>query len=95
MAQSFTTRGTLKEGEYHPAARDALAYIQSLSFQQRAMWQESFASVALSGNRLSEICSETLARLMEGKSVSDRYLLGLAWVIRIGENQKDEQRIPR
>jgi hypothetical protein len=46
------------------------------------MMREVLASCALSGNRLAEICHETLRRVMEGEAVSDRYLLGLAWYLK-------------
>lgn len=73
--------GTLKPLEYHPAADAAMAYIKSLSITERASWSEAFASTALSGNRLAEICSETLHRLRTGQPVSDRYILGLAFTM--------------
>ena len=79
------TRGTLKDGEPHPAAESARDYIASLGFKKLAMWQEAFASCAIENNRLGEVCSETLGRLMKGEPVSDRYLLGLAWTIRKGD----------
>lgn len=74
-------KGELKLGEPHPAAFMAKAWIESMPLAKRAMWQESFASCAIEGNRLGEICSETLNRLWTGKPVSDRYLLGLAWTM--------------
>lgn len=81
------TKGTLKEGEYHPAADYAKSFILSIPFNDLLRWAESFASVAMSGNRLAEVCSETLDRLMGAQPVSDRYLLGLAWIIRDGIEQ--------
>lgn len=78
-------RGTLKVGEFHPAALNALKFIKSLGIGELTMWQESFSSCAIEGNRLAEICSETLDRVMDGRPVSDRYLLGLAWTMRISE----------
>lgn len=72
---------TLEIGEYHPAADDALLFYKSLSFQDRAMLEESFASTAISGNRLSDVCLGTMRRLKNGEPVSDRYLLGLVWTI--------------
>lgn len=45
------------------------------------MWQESFSSCAIDGNRLAEVCSETISRLINNQPVSDRYLLGLAWAM--------------
>lgn len=79
-------RGELKLGEIHPASSGAFAFIKSLGPIELAMWQEAFSSTAIEGNRLSEICSETLDRIMTGKPVSDRYILGLAWTIRESKN---------
>lgn len=75
------TRGEIKDGEYHPAADSAMRYIKQMNFKDLVMWKESFASCAIEGNRLAEICSETLDRLTMGQPVSDRYLLGLAWTM--------------
>ncbi len=73
--------GTLKAGEPHPSAFMAKKRIMSLPFVELMLWQESFSSCAIEGDRLGEICGETLHRLLEGLPVSDRYLLGLAWVM--------------
>jgi hypothetical protein len=84
--------GTIQEGEYHPAADSAMAYVRHWAISDPTrllMTQESFASTALSGNRLAEICHETLRRMMDGEPVSDRYLLGLAWTIRDMEAKVD------
>lgn len=75
-------RGTLSVGEPHPATLLALKWIRSLSQEDMAIYSESFSSCAIEGNRLAEICSETLNRLQTGLPVSDRYILGLAWAIR-------------
>lgn len=80
-------RGTLRVGEPHPAAFRAKEYIASLELQNLMMYLGSFSSCALAGNRLAEICSETLDRLINGKPVSDRYLLGLAWTIKSMEKE--------
>lgn len=72
---------TLKPTEPHPAAREAIRYLMSLDDRDIAMWQSTFSSCALSGNRLAEVCSGTLSRLVHHKPVSDRYLLGLAWTM--------------
>jgi len=74
-------RGTLSDKEPHPAANSAMEYISGMDVKDMVKWLESFASCAIEGNRLAEICSETLHRLMQGKPVSDRYVLGLAWTI--------------
>ena len=78
------SKGTIKEGEYHPAADMAMGYLQKLSPHK---YVEVFASLALSGNRMAEICHETLQRLINGETVSDRYILGLAWMIKEFEDE--------
>lgn len=78
------TRGSLPIGTPHPAAESAMRYLQKLPLKDLALWSESFASCAIGGNLLAEVCSETLRRLMAGEPVSDRYLLGLAWTIQNG-----------
>ena len=74
-------RSTIREGEHHPAADLALKKINDMPYQELIMWQASFSSCAIEGNRLAEICSGTISRLIDGEPVSDRYLLGLAWVM--------------
>jgi len=85
MSKEQTTKeqpkGTLTTTEAHPAAYSAMEYLKSLKGQDLIRWQESFASCAIAGNRLAEICSETMRRIVNGDSVSDRYLLGLVWTI--------------
>lgn len=44
--------------------------------------KESIYSTALSGNKLANYCVGTIERLAAGEPVSDRYLLGLAWLVR-------------
>ena len=72
----------LLPGEPHPAALAAMAYLKKIPLHELFAWNESFASLAIENNRLAEICLSTLERLLSGKPVSDRYLLGLAWTIR-------------
>mgnify|MGYP000275815929 CR=1 FL=1 len=85
-------RTELKEGEPHPAAYSAKAWLSDyLSTGTNApILKESLASCAIENNRLAEICSETLDRLLTGKPVSDRYLLGLAWFVRNNIEGKHE-----
>ena len=80
--------GTLKDGEPHPAVESALNWLRSQDLKQLSIFQESFSSCAIEGNRLAEICSETLQRLMDRKPVSDRYLLGLVWTMRYRGDDK-------
>lgn len=80
----MTKEASLTEKEYHGAADSAMIFWKTLSLEDKAMWTESFASTALSGNRTSEICLSTIERLNKGEPISDRYLLGLCWIIKEG-----------
>lgn len=74
--------GVLLTNEAHPAAHIALDWIKSnFTMEELLVWEEAFASTALSGDRMADICGETLRRLVKNEGVSDRYLLGLAWVM--------------
>jgi len=82
---------TLKEDEPHPASVQALQYIQSLGFQRLLTYQDAFASLSMEGsNRLAEICSGTLTKLIDAEPVSDCYLLGLAWTMKDMEEELTE-----
>jgi hypothetical protein len=74
--------GTLKLGEPHPAALDALRYVQGLGVIKGMTIMEAFSSCAIDGSRFAEVCAETLRRVLHNEPVSDRYILGLAWAIR-------------
>lgn len=74
-------KGTLSEGEYHPAAKSAMIWYRSKDYHFIIKWKEAFASTALLGNRLADVCLETMRRLESGEAVSDRYLLGLVWTM--------------
>jgi len=90
MSNEQETTGTLKLGETHPSAHDAYRYIKSLG-TKLFIYQESYCSCAISGNRAAEICAETLRRVMAGEPVSDRYVLGLAWSLKSMEEMGDEE----
>lgn len=77
--------GILGPNEPHPAAQGALRWVLQLPQDELAKWQESFSSCAITGNRTAEICGETLRRLTTGQPVSDRYVLGLAFFLLMGE----------
>ena len=87
--------GELKQGEFHPAASSAASWIRAQGVASLIMWQEAFASCAISGNRSAELCGETLRRFLAGEPVSDRYLLGLAWCMRDGEIQPSKSMAKR
>lgn len=83
--------GVLAVGEPHPMAYSAKEWIIGLicdgktteeSMRMVATYQGVMASCALSGNRAAEVCGETLRKLVNGEPVGDRYLLGLAWMLR-------------
>lgn len=80
--ENLDTKGIIKDGEYHPAANSAMRYIKSIPYLRIVTMQEAMASCAIEGNRMGEICSETLDRILTGKPVGDRYVLGLAWFLR-------------
>lgn len=105
MADEKDEYGTLKLGEIHPASHGAMTFVKEYMMNDmHRLFQirESFASCALSGNRLAAICGETLSRILDGKPVSDRYLLGLAWTLNtmdeedkkkyVAEQAKDKQK---
>lgn len=83
--------GELHPGEPHPAASSAMAWIKALPVASLMQLQESFYSCAIEGNRAAEICSETLHRIMAGQPVSDRYVLGLAWIMKEIEEEGERK----
>jgi len=83
-------RGQLSPTEPHPAAYAAQRYLADVAGQGKMfLWSEAFASCAIEGNRLGEVCGETLNRLLHSEPVSDRYILGLAFTVMQAElNEK-------
>lgn len=81
-------RGELKPGQPHPAAQIALRYLSSIKPEKLFVIAESFASCAIEGNEMAEVCSETMDRLLNHKPMSDRYLMGLAWAVWDMENER-------
>lgn len=84
-------RSELKVGEPHPSAEGARRYLNSLGLEKLSIYAESFASCAIEGNRLAEVCSGTLQRIFRREPISDRYLLGLVWAIRDMEETNQEK----
>jgi hypothetical protein len=70
---------TLKAGEFHPMTDSAYMYIKENLTPEII---ESMSSCAMSGNRSAEVCYGTAKRILDGDKISDRYLLGLAWLIK-------------
>lgn len=97
MSDEETPHGTLRPGEFHPAASSAMAWLREYIARKEPheipMLLESFSSVGMSGNRNAELCGETLNRIMTGQPVSDRYLLGLVWTIREMEDLEDDDAV--
>jgi hypothetical protein len=60
----------------------ALVYVQGIPESQLYTALEALSSCAIGGNRLAEICSATLNRILRGEGVGERYILGLAWALR-------------
>ena len=89
---SETTHGTLAVGEPHPAAYSAREWIAAQPTSSLYLWLESFSSCAIEGNKLGEVCAETLQRLLRAAPVSDRYLLGLAWTMQQGIPKKAKKK---
>ena len=92
VVKEEVSRGTLQAGETHPSAYTAMRYIRSLGIGKLFEVQEAFSSCAIEGNRLGEICSETLRRIMNGEPVSDRYAMGLAWALWDMEEMAEEEK---
>jgi hypothetical protein len=85
MAVEKIDDSVIRADEYHPMADDAMRWFKNwraANFSRYALVRESVASTALSGNRNAQICNGTLDRLEKGEPVSDRYLLGLCWMLR-------------
>ena len=78
----------LHPGEFHPAALSALEWIKAHDVKELCLTQEACASCAIEGNRTAEVCSGTLDRLLTGKPVGERYILGLAWFMSRTEADK-------
>lgn len=102
MPKNKETKGTLKPNEIHPAADSALEFVKYFlksDLNRCFRIRESFASTAIAGNRLSEVCLETLNRILNGDAISDRYLLGLAWTLmslnKIEEQMNEEEVIKK
>jgi len=72
---------TLDPEEPHPCAHSAFGYVKRQILTQ-PMLLEAIASTALSGDRCAEICWSTIERIKNGEVVSDRYVLGLAWLFK-------------
>lgn len=86
-------RGTLKKydngkREAHPATQLAYDYIATIPVNRLMKYREAMASCAIEGNRLAEVCGETLGLVLSHDPTlpnSDIYILGLAVYLRVME----------
>lgn len=75
---------TIKDGEFHPAARSAYRWLKGFMMTNPEDYTRSRLALSIaaeSGNRQAQICMGTIERLASSQPVSDRYLLGLCWTI--------------
>lgn len=76
-------RTTLAPTEWHPSADAAWFFIRQIPLPKLLLIRESLASCAIEGNRAAEVCLGTLNRILNNQPISDRYLLGLAWFLKM------------
>lgn len=77
---NWKNNDTLEPGEIHPSTYFAIDYIKKC--QKGDDWIHIlYALSTLTNNRTASICLGTLQRLSDGLPVSDRYLMGLAWLL--------------
>lgn len=74
---------SLKEGEVHPAAYEALDYIKNYISDSKRFFKikESLSSCSLAGNRAAKIYCGTLHRLINHEPIGEIYILGLAFFL--------------
>lgn len=75
----------IPETSHHPSADDAMRWLKQFMTgnpKKYLMIKEAIYSTALSGDDLANYCVGTIERLAASEPVSDRYLLGLAWLVR-------------
>ena len=76
-------RATLfpKDSRDKPRPAAALQFLDALTFQEKQDFMLTFSSLAIEGNLIARLCHDTLQKIMDGKPVSDRFALRLAWEI--------------
>ena len=88
-------RGTLLPAEPHPMATEAVRVVWRVGLAGLQEHLEVLSSCAIEGNRLAEVCAETLRRVLNSEPVSDRYIMGLALHISSVVSKKDQGRIDK
>jgi hypothetical protein len=71
----------LEEGESHPASLSALKYLRGIQEEQPELWKLFKKAVAGGDSRLYQVLAATIERFQSGDFMSDRELLGLAFII--------------
>lgn len=74
-------RKTLEKGEPHPAAVNAVVYLNELDAPTMERIRDTIRLGIEQKNRLAEICGETLEKMDQGLPATDTELLGLAFTI--------------
>ena len=80
----------IPKGKNHPLVYEAYDYIRDYiaDYRKLVMLQESLSGNAIENNEAAVICLATLDLVIDGKPVGERYVFGLAWLIkRIVENK--------
>jgi len=73
----------VKHGADHPSAHLAVDWLKSVPIAMIRAMRLRLAAEALDRHEVSRVCLSTLDRLLTGREVSDRYVLGLAWELRV------------
>jgi hypothetical protein len=74
----------IRSDEFHPAARSAYRWLKGFMVtnpEEYSQYRLAIEIAAIDGNRQAQICWGTIQRLKDGRPISDRYLMGLAWTI--------------
>jgi len=77
-------KAPLKRNERHPAAQIALDFVKDLSAEQAYMYMTVFKQESTDGS--FDSCIYAMEQLLNGKMISDTYLLGL--MVTIQETQR-------
>lgn len=69
----------LERDESHPAVYKALSYLRKLRIGDLVTFRDLYYQRALEGDKSAAVAYGTLRMFLEGKEISDRYLLGLTY----------------
>jgi hypothetical protein len=86
--EKFNKGNILKKNEAHPACATAVKFLFAIPLGKLKELQSIMEANALNGNRLAKICSWSLSRFLDGKKMTDRDILGLAWTLSIMLNEQ-------